>query len=122
MVTGEQQDFSRLRVMFCRMICFVRDPNESHTKIDVPTVDAIYLGMDDRRGGYLAYVPQWKRYTTFGYNDCRFFENDYPEFNGELGAHTDFDELLGSRPLAQTTRTVTVTQQWLEMHNIMLNL
>jgi len=71
------------------MICFVRDPNESHTKIDVPTVDAIYLGMDDRRGGYLAYVPQWKRYTTFGYNDCRFFENDYPEFNGELGAHTD---------------------------------
>jgi len=85
------------------MICFVRNPNESHTKLDVPTVDAIHLGIDDRRAGYLAFVPQWKRYTTFPFDDCQFFEDDYPEFNGELGDHTDLEELLGSRPLTQTT-------------------
>ena len=49
-------------------------------KIDVPTIDAIHLGIDDRRAGYLAFVPQWKRYTTFPFDDCQFFENDYPEF------------------------------------------
>jgi hypothetical protein len=103
MVTGKQQDFSRIKVMFCRMICFVHDPNESHTKLDVPTVDAIHLGMDDRRNGYLAFVPQWKRYTTFPLDNCKFFEDDYPDFNGELGDHTDLTELLGSRPLTQLT-------------------
>jgi len=103
MVTGKQQDFSRIKVMFCRMICYARNPNESHTKIDVPTVDAIHLGIDDRRAGYLAFVPQWKRYTTFPFDDCQFFEDDHPEFNGELGDHTDLSELLGSRPLTQIT-------------------
>ena len=46
-----------------RSACFVRNPNESLTNIDVPTVDGIYLGMDDRRGGYLAYVPQWNKHS-----------------------------------------------------------
>ena len=75
MKTGKHADLSKLRVMFCKMVCFVRDKKESLTKIDIPTVDAIYLGIDHQRGGYYAYVPSWRRFVTFEYDACQLYEN-----------------------------------------------
>ena len=85
MKTGKHADLSKLRVMFCKMVCFVRDKKESLTKIDIPTVDAIYLGIDHQRGGYYAYVPSWRRFVTFEYDACQLYENEYPSFASEFG-------------------------------------
>ena len=92
MKTGKHADLSRLRVMFCKMVCFVRDKKESLTKIDIPTVDAIYLGIDHQRGGYYAYVPSWRRFVTFEYDACQVYENEYPSFASEFGRRPSPDD------------------------------
>ena len=99
MKTGVHANFTRLRCLYCRIVCFVRGEKESLTKIDVPTVEGIYLGIDHRRQGYFAYVLTWKRFSTFAFNDCRFYENDYPSFTGEFGKHTDSDDVINPRRL-----------------------
>ena len=89
MKTGKNADFSRLKCLFCSMTCYVRDKKESLTKIDIPTVEAINLGIDHLRGGYYVFVPAWKRFSTFGFNDCRAFETNYPSFTAEFSGGND---------------------------------
>jgi len=100
MKTGKNADLSRLRCLFCRVTCYVRDKKESLTKIDIPTVDGIHLGIDHLRGGYYVYVPSWKRFSTFGFNDCRTFENEYPRFTAEfIGGNDGINPPLGGPAL-----------------------
>ena len=89
MKTGKNADFTYLKCLYCNMTCFVRDKKESLTKIDIPTVEAIHFGIDHLRGGYYVYVPAWKRFSTFGFKECRAFETEYPSFDTEFSGGRD---------------------------------
>mmetsp|Transcript_27106 Transcript_27106/g.91270 ORF Transcript_27106/g.91270 Transcript_27106/m.91270 type:complete len:207 (+) Transcript_27106:845-1465(+) len=79
MRSGRKPDLSKLRKMFCKMVVTVRDQDPGRSKLDMPTVDATHLGLDHKRGGVYGYVAEWSRFTTFNFNDCTFYENEYLE-------------------------------------------
>ena len=89
MRSGQAPDLSRLRRMFCRVVCYNRSDHDrsAQSKIDVPTVDGIHLGLDERRRGVFVYVPSLRRFTTYPFRDCVFFEETFPSILEMQGPH-----------------------------------
>ena len=94
MRSGRKPDLSKLRKMFCKMVVTVRDQDPGRSKLDMPTVDATHLGLDHKRGGVYGYVAEWSRFTTFNFNDCTFYENEYLERIGLIQPHLRIEQIL----------------------------
>ena len=66
MVTGKARDLSKIRVLYCKVTCYIRSQYDASrlSKIDPPTVEGIHLGLDHLRGGVYVYVPVWQRFKA----------------------------------------------------------
>ena len=102
-VHHEKPDLSMYRVWGCK--AFYRLPDVQHdSKLDPPSVDAVYLGQDKRYKGYLLYVPHLNRIVPSWH--VLFNENDFNhDFSGIKNISwtvsnkgLDFDEGVASLP------------------------
>ena len=86
----ERPDVSRLRVMFCRVQCYLRGDAQERSKLEPRLADGVHLGIDQRRGGYFVFIPSLNRLTTIRFGDTIFYENEFPELKYISGTYVSY--------------------------------
>ena len=83
-------DVSRLRVLYCRAVCYLRGDAQERSKLAPRLESGVHLGIDQRRGGYFVYFPSLNRLTTVRSADVAFYETEFPPLHRITGTYVSY--------------------------------
>eukprot|EP00966_Prymnesium_polylepis_P187611 4349176-Prymnesium_polylepis.3 len=87
MRTGRTPNLSVFRVPLCRMLATVRAGRDLQAmgKLSPRNTECVHLCWDVKRHGYMAYMLEFNRLTTFRASECIFYEEEFPRLSWITG-------------------------------------
>ena len=76
---GTKPDFSNVRVWGCLSYCTLRNEHDRDNRMSPTGVKAVHLGCDERRRGWVVYIPSLNRITSS--RDIVFNEEKFLRFD-----------------------------------------
>ena len=118
MRTGRVPDLSPLRVPLCRMLAHVRAERDllAMGKLAPRNVECVHLCYDDKRHGYMAYVLEHQRLTTFRRQECIFYEDEFPRVSWIVGTMLTEHGITKLPSMAQQEADATRYRRELEVN------
>ena len=92
MVYDTKPDFSFVRVWGCLAYCTILNEQDRATRVSPTAVKAVQLGRDDRRRGWLVYIPSLNRITST--RDVTFDERKFLRFDQHGNVADDSDTFV----------------------------
>jgi hypothetical protein len=110
MVHGTKPDFSHVRVWGCLAYATILNEADRDTRVSPTAVKAVHLGRDERRRGWIVYIPSLNRITST--RDVTFDERKFLRFDQHGNVADDSDKFTeDDTPRRQAVRVYNDTLQ-----------